>query len=240
MKYLKRVLYSVIIMILFMNSIISAFAMEDNFATEELSKNTKETFLSNVDIFVITAEEKDKPISCFDVNSDGCIVLGFYDTDRKKVCVYNNEGVFKYGYSFKCSGTFGVGWSGENITIYFVRSDVAATFDESAECLQAKKIENTIDNNSYWNHMVFASKKNAGKKEYYLRNRMGVLNLFASSYSQLVEIDEEGKESVIYNVNDSYFMKLMIKVVLVIIMILVIILSIIWRYKKFRIKNSVK
>lgn len=238
-RYIKIVLAFAVLICVVLGLDTYVFATEDGFITEELSEDKQKLFLSNIDIYVITAEEQSKPISCFDVNSDGCIVLGFDvdDTGRKKVSVYDEDGVFKYGYSFECSGTFGVGWNGENISIYFVRSDIAATFNKNADCLEIRKIQNSIENNTYWNQEVFASIKSAGDKEYHLKNDMGFLNLFASAYSQLMVVDD-GVENIIYNVNDSYFLKLMIKFVFVVIMISIVITSIIWeciRYKKSRV-----
>lgn len=234
MKYIKIVICLFIFTALFISMNLYSFASEDGFMTEELSNDDKELFLSNNDIHVITAEEKSRPISCFDVNSDGSILLGFYSTDPKKISVYDENGVFRYGYSFDCYGTFGVEWNGDNVTIYFVRSGIAATFDENAECLEVKKIENTIENNTYWNDVVFSSVKTVDDNKYQLKNDMGFLNLFASSYSKLVKIDADRQESTFYDVNNSYLLNLLCKFIMIIILFIGVILTFIWEYMRWK------
>ena len=46
--------------------------------------------------------------------------------------------------------------------------------------------------------------------EYVLKNDIGVFNLFASSYSQLIITDESGKENIIYDVSSEQFLNMLV------------------------------
>ena len=134
--------------------------------------------------------------------------------------MYDSEGVFQYGYEFECDGNFGLEWDDNNIIIYFVRSNVAALFDASGTNLELKIIQNTTNNNDYWNHFVEATKRTMNEEQYIMRNNMGLLNLFASSYSQLIRIDTDGNVISIYDVGHEYNIKFIIGLIAVILFLL--------------------
>ena len=62
--------------------------------------------------------------------------------------MYDKDGKFAYGYTLDCSGRFGVGWNGDNIAVYFVREDIAATFDRNANNITCDEIPDTTANSS--------------------------------------------------------------------------------------------
>lgn len=74
---------------------------------------------------MLADEPPQKAIKCFSVNEEGLIAIGCGNSENKTVCIYTNDGVFKYGYSFKCSGSFGIELDKSVLNIYLVRSDVA-------------------------------------------------------------------------------------------------------------------
>lgn len=63
---------------------INSFAMNTGFSTELLPNDDKNTFLTNVNITVLTEEPKRGPIDCFDINGNGLIALGFGKSDKKQ------------------------------------------------------------------------------------------------------------------------------------------------------------
>lgn len=199
-----------LLLILLINGGIVALAMNTGFSTEALSEKDKDTFLTNVNISVLRYEPSKKTIECFDVNENGLIAIGCDSSDNKTIGVYSSDGVFQYGYKFKYNGSFGVEWDGDSIIVYFVRSDVAAAVNPEGKVENILGIQNTIENNSYWNHFVFSTKRKVGDIEYVLRNDMGVFNVFASSYSQLVVTNSNGEESVIYDVNATHLLNIIV------------------------------
>lgn len=201
MRYIRYLFTILLALLLLTNGGIKASAMNTGFSTEALPKDDINTFLKNVKLSVLANEPQRNAIDCFDVNEDGSIAIGCSSFDNKTVCIYTSDGNFQYGYSFECSGSFGIEMDKNNLIIYFVRSDIAIAVNPIGEVVNILKIQNTSENNSYWNDSVFATKRKVGNTEYTLKNSMGVFNLFASSYSQLITTKVTGEVSIIYDVS---------------------------------------
>ncbi|MBQ9744295.1 MAG: hypothetical protein IJW19_04130 [Clostridia bacterium] len=207
MKYLS------IILLLFFASFFpfgtSAKTSNSNegFVTESVTEEEKNTVLKNISISKITKEPERQPIECFDVNENGEIAIGIYTTKEKIICIYSDDGTFQYGYKFYTSGNFGVELKESNLYIYLVRSDIAIGIAPSGEIIEMSKIQNTSENNSYWNNYVSSNKRIVGDKVYILKNDMGIFNLFSPSYSQLIVQDGNGNQNIIYDVNSSQLTK---------------------------------
>lgn len=213
------------------------FGMETGFSTETLSADETDTFLNNVSISMFFLEPRQEAIMCFDVNESGMIAIGTASSENKRIGIYSVDGDFKYGYKFNTSGSFGLEWDKDKINIYFVRSDVAVSVKPSGEIESVLKISNTMDNNTYWNHFVMATKRIVGDTEYVLRNDMGFLNLFASSYSQLIEIDANGKTKLIYDVNSFKLAQSIVIFVGVIVIISIAVFVLIHQFKEIQRKG---
>ncbi len=199
MKYIFTVLF---ICCLLSNSILNAFAVNTDFSTETLSEQDMEVFLDNVNISLLTEEPAKQSIVCFDVRDDRTFAVGFSGLDDDIIAVYNVKGDFEYGYNFKSTGDFGLEWDNDRINIYFVRGDIAVSVNAIGEVENTLKIQNSIENNSYWNK-ILSNKRIVDDTEYTLKNDMGILNLFASSYSQLVATNIDSEELVLYDVNST-------------------------------------
>lgn len=221
MKF-KNYFILILILLLVCNVGVSVLAMETGFLKEQISTQNQKLFLSNINLSLINKEEKGL-INCFDVNNNGLIAIGSKNSDKKTICVYTSNGTFLYGYTFNCSSSFGVEWNRDNLTIYFVRSDVAACFDENGKCIEIKKIKDTIANNSYWNNYIFSTKRKIDQNEYILKNDMGIFNILAFSYSQLIKVNENGLETIIYDVSDTIIIKTLIIFLSVIIFISIVV-----------------
>lgn len=175
----------------------AAITVDAGFSTETISEETQ----MNIDVCLLTTEPDKKSIKCFDVNSQGFVALGTADGDMKNICVYNSDGDFEYGYSFCIYGDFGVEWSENSIMLYIVRGGILLEIDESGTIIRTAKIQNTKDNNSYWNNSVYSKSRTINETKYELKNDMGLLNNVASSYSQLVMTKPTGEECIVYDVN---------------------------------------
>ena len=193
----------VVMFVLFTN-IMTVNAVNTGFETNSLSEEAKNSFILNVDILLIDKESAKKPIVCFDVNnSNKLVAVGQNTTDRKTISVYSEEGVFQYGYTFNCSGNFAVEWDKDNLNVYFVRSNVIVSVTPDAEIVEALEVKNSIENN------------------------MGLLNLFASSYSQVLVKDAIGAENVIYDVSSMQLANMIatVAVILVVVILAVVLIT---------------
>lgn len=212
----KIILESLLALILiFLISIFPA-AMNTGFSTETLNTDTENILLNNLSISLITEEPINKPIVCFDVNDAGMIALGLRTHDKKTICVYNENG-FQYGYEFNDSGSFGIEWDETNINIYLIRSDVIVSVNPLGKIEEVFKVQNTFENNSYQNHSIFSTKRIVGNRIYTIQNDMGILNIFASSYSQLVVTESNDEEKIIYDINKAQMLKTILMIIGVIV-----------------------
>lgn len=235
MKIKQRclLLLSVFIVIVFTNA-IEVNAVHTGFKTSGLSTKEKNTFIFNSNILLIDEEPVKKAITCFDVNSNQLIAIGQNTPDRKIICVYSNEGVFQYGYTFNCSGDFGVEWDEENLNIYFVRSSVIVSVTPNGEILDAFKVPDTIENNSYVNHFIHSTKKTLDNTEYSIENNMGILNLLASSYSQIIIKGPSDAERVIYDVRATQLSNMIVSIVVVGVFVSIVVAGVVWQFIKVR------
>lgn len=209
-------------------------AMNTGFSIEEMTENEKNSFISNIEITILTEAPTPKGISCFDVNKEEKIAIGQTSGHRKEVCIYDCSGTFLYGYAFKCSQSFAIEWDSEYVNIFFVRSDIIISLDSSGNILDAKHTQDTSNNNRYRNYLLYSTHRKIGDNEYFVKNDMGIFNWIATSYSQLVIKDVNGKESIIYDVTSAQFAKMMSVFGLVLIFLIVAIIVLVRQFIKLR------
>lgn len=176
---------------------VNAFGDSNGFEIECIPAGKQEDFIRSIQISIQNINVETHSIVCFDVNENGMIALGFDTSPQKTICIYNSSGDFQFGYTFYCSGSFGVGWHKDDLIIYFIRSDIAAAFDKDAQCVAIAEITDTVDNNTYWNQTVFAKKRVVGDKTYTLESDWGIL---ATAYSRLRVSDVSGDEQILFDV----------------------------------------
>ena len=210
MRYVRCFFSILLVMIMLTIGTVDVFAMNTGFYTEPLSESDIDTILKNVNISILEEEPPKKSIECFDVNENGVVAIGCYSTDYKTVCIYSSNGDFQYGYRFETSGTFGIELNDDILNIYLVRSDIAIAINPTGEVESVLKIPFTSENNSYWNHNIYSRQRKVGDVEYALKNDMGIFNLFASSYSQLIVTTPDGEENIMYDVNSTQLTKMII------------------------------
>ncbi len=98
------------------------------------------------------------------------VAIGCGNSESQTVCIYTNDGVFKYGYSFKCSGSFGIEFDKSVLNIYLVRSDVAIAVNSVGE------VESVLKNSKIHPKTIpigiiafFSAKREIGDTEYFLK-----------------------------------------------------------------------
>ncbi len=215
--------------------VYAAGSMNTGFETNQLSQEEIDSFVSNVDLSLLTKEPPKETINCFDVNYKHFIAIGQQSSDtRRTVCVYSNEGVFQYGYTFDSYGDFGVEWDEDNLNIYFYRSDKIISVSPTGEIVDALEVLNNLQNNSYINHFIHSTKRKIGDTEYLIKNNLGVLNLFAASYSKLIVKNSAGAEVVIYDVESMLRFRLIAIITIVCAVVSIFIVGIVRRFIKSR------
>lgn len=234
---MKRVYICLLILLfeILCGSKTSVYAMEtQGFETEEMSINDIELFLGNVNLLLLNTEPSKKPIKCFDVNEQGIMAIGTEDGNDKTIAIYSDAGIFQYGYRFHTDGSFGVELSNEELAIYFVRSDVAVSINLLGEIQYVSRICDTSENNTYWNRYVRATSRSVGEYQYVLRNDIGILGIFASTYSQLYRTDGLGNEQLIYNANSIQFFHILIIFLAILVFVSIVLIVIIKEFKKLQ------
>ena len=216
---MKNVFMTLMVLLLISCNCLTTYAINSGFDLEPVSNERKLQIQNNIDISVFEQEVSGNTIECFDVNDDGMIALGTNKSSQKFISIYNSQGVFQYGYQFDCSGSFGIEWDSNNIIIYFVRSDIACSVNPVGEIQEILEIKNTSDNNSYWNNKVFSATRTLGNVEYKIQNDFGILNIFSTSYSQLVIQDFNGQTKTIYDVNSQQLYKLIFEIVCILLFV---------------------
>lgn len=201
---------------------LNAVAMTTGFEVKPVETD------NNIGVKIENKEYHLSSIKCFDVSNKGLIAVGTDEGIEKHINVYDSNGTFKYGYSFTDYGTYGIGFDDENILIYISRGDTAYLVDRKGNCLEKCDILNNLENNSYWNNVVFAKTKESSGNKYYLSKSPSLLGLFSPFYSRLIKKELNGKESILLDVSDEhdvYITLLFITAMIVIVATIVVIVK---------------
>lgn len=224
---------SLVLLALFFIETTEAKAMSTGFSTEELSEKEKTTFLSNVRIIPLAEEPEKRGVDCFDVNEQGLIAIVQSSLSEDEVCVYTSQGDFLYGYALDGYQDHGVEWGEQNINIYFVRTDVIASIDPEGNILDVKEVPDSLEENQKYSRDVLNSKKRViGDTTYLIRNDLGILNLLALSYSQIVVKDSTGTESIVYDMNSRQLANIILTVSVACIFVSIVITIVTKEVKK--------
>lgn len=185
------------VMLILLCTIFPSFtchAMNAWLDTEERNEDI-ERISENMDIKTVEPPTYISCFDCFDVKDNGDYILGRNSDERNYIYVYNASGEYRYGLSVYASESFGVQWDNENIIYYSVRGDIAVLIDKSGNILEIESIKDTIENNSTWNHLVFADERKSGNNTY--KAETGIF--LSSHYSKLTKVDKDGNETVLFD-----------------------------------------
>ncbi|MCH5298023.1 MAG: hypothetical protein J1E85_10200 [Ruminococcus sp.] len=224
-KYI--IVFNLLAILLTTYSYISTSAMTTGFDIEQIPTEQAEEFLDNINLIYESEEAHHHSIKCFDISDSGLIAVGIDEDIEKHINVYDNNGIFQYGYSFENQGTYGIEFDKDNLIIYTVRGENAYLIDNKGNCLEVCKINNSLENNSYWNHNVFAKSKKVGNSKYVLSKAI----IFSPSYSKLTKISSDGTEFVIVDVSTDSVIYIIIVIIIAITVISISIPSVINYFK---------
>lgn len=141
-------------------------------------------------ISMLEQEPETQVIKCFDANENGWFAIG---TRRNQILVYDQAGVYQYGFRFEPTGTYGIAFVGNNVSIYLCRGDIVTVVDSTGNCIHAEEV--TLSNRLR-EAFLKQTVKQVGNTEYRLERDIGI---FDGAYSRLAVIDEDGNRTVLYD-----------------------------------------
>ena len=193
MKYTKYVFVILLSLVTMISGGVNALAMETGFSTEEMSQESIDNLLKNIDLTPLTSEPRKGSIVSFDVSENGMVAIVHQSLFFQTISVYNIEGQFQYGYSLDYTQSLELEFDNDNLIICFVRSDVALSVDSNGEVQSALEIPNTEENREYWKYLSNLREMEVGDTKYELRRSSLV------GFSQIVAINASGEEAIIYD-----------------------------------------
>lgn len=201
---MRNILSLIIVFVLTIGLSISTFATPTPFITDPLTDEEQAKIIENVPVKKIENLDWTNPIQSFDVNEDEMILLLFNRSDEYAVCVYNSDFEFQYGFSFNAYGTVACEWSGNDIMVFFVRSDIYAKLDINGQWAEFYRVPLTAENNRLINSLFDKEEVSVKNIRYKIQNDMGILNLLQvdNNHSQLIKIDKNNNETILYDIND--------------------------------------
>lgn len=200
--------------------------------TEILPEEKKTELFATTEMRLITSEGNKHSIACFDVNENGMIAIGFDTQSRAKVYLYDSSGTFLYGYDFKCEGIYGIQFIGNNLAIFFVRGDYIEIYDTAGNGLDAQRVLDVKENQTWRSQLIDPLEKKVGEKTYILERDLG---LTMRSYSRLVQLDEEGNRIVLYDVSGEHNIRIIVTGILFVGFVAIIIISL---FRKLKERND--
>lgn len=232
MKYIKTFMIIFLSLFVMLNSMFTAYSMTNGFDVESLTTNESEKIIAGIPVKRINAETAKDSIECFDVNESGEIAIGSESHSSKIISIYSTDGVFLYALEFETEGGFGLEWQDNGLNVYFVRGAIGINIDPQGNILDVFAIKDTMENNSYWNNVVFSSTRNVNGTVYKIDNDLGIFNFVQSSYSRLVKISPNGEKIVLYDVGNSQLFYTLLWLGVILIVLIVAIISIAKQFKK--------
>ena len=207
-----------------------------DFETEELAEEERRQFEKFTNLSLLQNEPSKSAIDDFCVNEAGMIAIVSNErvfSFERTICVYDCDGVFQYGYSFQQQGEIAIEWEErQQLWIYGQRDRDMILINRQGEIQDYKRFTDTRENRTQWNAIKCADQQ-VGDKKYIIRNDMGIFNILKSSYSQVVMIDSDGREVVLYDVNAQQLAKALIWAISISVFILVIAIVFVFSLRKW-------
>lgn len=205
------------------------------FDTVTLSEDKVKQIWENINVRTITdpvsLSNIELPIVSFDVSENGEILLGFKEN---KIAVIDEDEVLHF-FEFVTAGSYYVQWNDHNILLLLVRSSVVVELSQDGQLVNMILTDDhSMQNQSLWRQLINKTQINIGQSSYSMRNDMGILNFFASSYSQLVKTDSNGNSTMIYDVNSAQLAGTIIELIFVFIFCAIVVLGIAFPFFKMK------
>lgn len=198
---------------------------------EEVDGHVAESFVASLNIQFLEEEPVEKGIVCFDVRKDGVIAIGFDTVRGDMISIYTKDGIYDRGYIFQNNGSFDILWEETDLHIYCTRAEKVVSLKEDGTVGGVRAYGSDRDYDDFRRNVLHVTERTVGDTIYRLRNRMGPLNLIATSYSQLVAITPDGTERILYDANGALLLGMAVKTILILALVATVIGGIVWYYK---------
>ena len=159
---------------------------------------------SNLAKVIIEPSQKPK-FYAFDVNSEGNIAIALNDSKLQGVLVYDKYGEYIFGLEIDSQGSIIVEWNEPNINVVFLRSNIIATYDSNGNCLNVARFIDNAQNGEYADYLRTSVTKTDGNDEFIVASEEDFWGTFSSQHKQLLRIDTNGSQMVIYESNISFW-----------------------------------
>ena len=229
--------------------IVSAFqpvlAYGGGINTEEMPKVEQESFLESACINVFETEPEKREIISFDVNENGLIAIGTEINNNKCICVYSENMIFQYRISFICAGAFGFEWNGNDIEIYFVRSNANVIVDRQGNIKSVRSYLDDAEANDYFIHVLNVTERNINGAKYTLKTN-SEKDVFLKPYSfPILSVSKTGEdEKILYDVSGKYSKTNALKtfgdVFLISFVLIILAVNFVKLYRNFKSKKAEK
>ena len=209
--YIMRKIYLTLLLYMLLISnvcIMTVEAASIGMETTNISAKEKSAILDTIDLQVIQVTDIEQGIHCFDVSQNNTVALGF----DSRIYVYNSDGEFQYGFSFRRDGAYGITFHEEQLAIFFLRGNVLATFDSTGNCVDIQKAVSTEKNNVLIKELLNRTEKEVAGKRYSLDRDYEI----GDSYARLIMRDEVGKETIFYDASSNHSIGQIVLVALIV------------------------
>lgn len=194
-------LLSGILLLVNMFAVVYAAGSNRTPDTVLISQTKWDGVMENLNVSLVETEKAKSVIACVAVREDGAFALGFDTIAEQAVYVFDSTGEFLYGLTFETPGSFGVYFTGENISIYLARSDIVVTLDSAGQCVAVGRTLSTSSNNATIRDLLNGTERENAAGTYTLERDFG---LGDCRYSRLVLYREDGSKEVLYDISGAY------------------------------------
>ena len=215
---MKRMMFLPVLLFLLLP--VMALA-EASLPLTDLPHEKQRNFLQNASLVATQADYANLGIACFDVRSDGMVALGFnLPSGGRYAAVLDADGVFQYGYIFRCTGSFLLDWAEDGLGIIWVRSNTRAVFDEAGSCLSIAAFNIDHAANRYIN-ALFAPVRRTAEAVYELEIDWPL----ALVHARLVRTDAQGNAVILHDASVSSMLSAMLVYALIVFIVVCFIVT---------------
>lgn len=170
------------------------------FATQEPTEKEKQQIIRSVGLEVVDTMRNPGGLHDFDVNGDGTYTLAFGSGSNCITQVYDPNGTFLYGFKFHSDGDYSIGFLGDALAIYLVRSDFILVYDADGVCIDVQKVISSTQNLLNAKELLTRTSKIVDGRQYVLERDSDI----GGTYSRFVMVHGNGEKTVLYDCSVSH------------------------------------
>lgn len=165
------------------------------FTTQTPSDTKKNDIISSLGLEQIGNDSYNGGICGFDVNEDGSYALAFGSGSNCTVQVYDPDGMFLYGFKFRSDGDYSIGFHGDALAIFLLRSNLILLYDANGMCIDVQEVISSPSNLLHARELLNRTCENVDGRKYMLEQDTDL----GDTYSRFVIVHENGEKTVLYD-----------------------------------------